>query len=388
MRLLQQVLHWRSWKNSSALTWQWSHEKCVKAPADVIDSVTKENSKRAEISLLWKTRQTLDEATKPAQSNEVSHHHQVPQPSSLMQVTIPHSFNMSSKQLADAAVARMFYACGIPFVIAESKYFKDGLTSVVKCGVGYKPPSRFDIAGTLLGNEVSSVECKLSEFKTQMSVTGATLVSDGWSNVQNRPIINCLLVTGDGAMFVDAVDTSGQTKDGSFITEQLACNINAVGADNIVQMITDSASNCVSAKNILGERLKGIVFSPCAAHCIDLLLEDIGKLPQTSTVINRGRAAVKFITNHHKSLAVFRQHSTLELLKPGETRFASQFIMLQRLHQCKDALQETVVDRQYKTWLSTGSKNTATAKAVTGTILDASFWESVEEIVTCCEPIV
>lgn len=46
-----------------------------------------------------------------------------------------------------------------------------------------------------------------------MKTTGATLISDGWTNVQNRPMIKCLLVTGDGAMFVDGVNTSGQIKD-------------------------------------------------------------------------------------------------------------------------------------------------------------------------------
>jgi len=69
-------------------------------------------------------------------------------------------------------------------------------------------------------------------------------------------------------------------------------------------------------------------------------------------VIADARAVVKFITNHHKSLIIYRQHCQQELLKPGEMWFASQFIMLQRIQNCKDALQETVVDRKFKKWLS------------------------------------
>jgi len=175
-------------------------------------------------------------------------------------------------------------------------------------------------------------------------VNGGTFVSDGWTNVQNRPIINCLLVTGDGGMFLDAVDTSGETKDARFIANEVERDINAVGVKHVVQVITDCASNCVGARKILEERFKHSVFSPCAAHCLDLLLEDIGKLAWASCAVDKGRAAVKFITNHHKSLHIFRQHSTVEMLKPGETRFASQFIMLQRINDCRDALQETVVD--------------------------------------------
>lgn len=362
--------------------------KCSKVPPEVIDSITKENEKRAEVNLLWTAKRAIDKVTKVTMPAHVS---DGPQPGSsqqsLTQVTIQHSFNATSKQLADAAVARLFYGCGIPFAVVEAQYFKDALIAVTKCGAGYKPPSRVAISTTLLDNEVCSTEAKLSEFKTQVSVTGGTLVSDGWTNVQSRPIINCLLVSGDGAMFLDAIDTSGETKDANFIANELERNINAVGAENVVQVITDSASNCLGARSILEQRFKHIVFSPCAAHCLDLLLEDIGKLPWASSVIARGRAVVKFIANHHKSLAVFRQHSSLELLKPGETRFASQFIMLQRLHDCKDAMQETIVDREYKKWLSS-LKTMAVAKPVTDTVLDQSFWESVEDMITCCEPII
>jgi len=106
---------------------------------------------------------------------------------SLTQVTIPHSFNATSKQLADAAVARLFYGCGITFAIVEAQYFKDALIAVTNCGAGYKPPTRVAISTTLLENEVCSTEAKLSEFKTQVSVTGGTLVSDGWTKCSKPP---------------------------------------------------------------------------------------------------------------------------------------------------------------------------------------------------------
>jgi hypothetical protein len=65
----------------------------------------------------------------------------------------------------------------------------------------------------------------------------------------------------------------------------------------------------------------------------------MGKLDWVSSVIVEARTTLKFITNHHKSLALFRSMSKLELLKPGETRFATNFIMLQRMHEVKASLQ-------------------------------------------------
>ncbi len=78
----------------------------------------------------------------------------------------------------------------------------------------------------------------------------------------------------------------------------------------------------------------------------------IGKFSWIASVIGDGHEVVKFKTIHRASLAYFRSHLELELLKPRETHFATRFIMLQRLCKCKDALQETVVSRDYKQWLA------------------------------------
>jgi len=240
-------------------------KKCQKVPKDVIDSITKETEKRTKVNLLWTTKKALDKATKvPASAHDLNDHQPEPSHQSLVQVTLPHAFNSTSKQLADAAVVRLFYTCGIRFVVAESQYFKDVVASVINCSVGYKPPSRSAISNALLDKEVSNTEVILSEFKAQVAMNGGKLVCDGWTNVQNRPIINCLLVTGDGSMFLDAVDTSGETKDARFIASEVECNINAVGVENVVQVITDSASNCVGARNILEERIKHCFLCLCS----------------------------------------------------------------------------------------------------------------------------
>jgi hypothetical protein len=51
-----------------------------------------------------------------------------------------------------------------------------------------------------------------------------------------------------------------------------------VGVENIVHMVTDNAANYVTAGKLLIEEFPSIFWSPCAAHCINLILQDIGKL--------------------------------------------------------------------------------------------------------------
>lgn len=54
------------------------------------------------------------------------------------------------------------------------------------------------------------------------------------------------------------------------------------------------------------------------AHCLDLLLEDIGKQKWVAEVAVVARKLVLFLSNHHMTLAIYRKHSNLELLKPGK----------------------------------------------------------------------
>ena len=55
----------------------------------------------------------------------------------------------------------------------------------------------------------------------------------------------------------------------------------------------------------------------CVAHCLDLMLEEIGKLDLFSDIIDSQKRIVRFITNNHYSHALFRQFAQKELLKTG-----------------------------------------------------------------------
>jgi len=64
-------------------------------------------------------------------------------------------------------------------------------------------------------------------------------------------------------------------------------------------------------------------------------LEDIGKIDWVHKIVNEARTNIKFITNRHKSLALFREISSkennLELLRQGDTRFGTNFVMLEKV---------------------------------------------------------
>ena len=50
-----------------------------------------------------------------------------------------------------------------------------------------------------------------------------------------------------------------------------------------------------------------IFWTPCAAHCLDLILEDIEKIPKVKRVIQRGIKLVGYIYNYTLALNTMRK---------------------------------------------------------------------------------
>ncbi len=191
---------------------------------------------------------------------------------------------------------------------------------------------------TILEREKQLCQDCLASFQKSLQLTGVTITSDGWSDVRKRPLLNLLLVSPKGEMFLKAVDTRGETKDAAYIAGQLIDCIREVGADSVIQVVTDSAAVCKAAGKLVEQEFSWITWTPCTPHCLDLLLEDVGKLPWAAEVVVEAKVVVKFITNHHWSQVLFCKKSALDLLKSGDTHFATNFIMLDRMLEVREAL--------------------------------------------------
>jgi hypothetical protein len=76
---------------------------------------------------------------------------------------------------------------------------------------------------------------------------GVSIVSDGWTNMKNQPLINVIASNSRGSMFLYADDFSGIEKTGENIAKYLLKAIDEIGESNVLQTVTDNASNCKAA---------------------------------------------------------------------------------------------------------------------------------------------
>jgi hypothetical protein len=173
-------------------------------------------------------------------------------------------------------------------------------------------------------------------------------MSNGWTNGKGKSILNFLVKCPKGTMFIKSVDASAYTKDAQFLCELLDGFIREIGPHYVVQVIMDNAANYVASGRILMQRYPSLYWSPCATHCIDLMLEDMGKLPWIKEIIDSARSVTKYIYNHTYVLSLMRQFTgNRELVRSTITCFATSFISLQSLLKSMLDLQRVFLSNEW-----------------------------------------
>ena len=99
-------------------------------------------------------------------------------------------------------------------------------------------------------------------------------------------------------MFMRAIDAScpGTVVTRAYIWEHIQKAIEEIETDNIVQVVTDNGSNCVAMGRLLEDTYPKIHWTPCVSHCLDLLMEDLGKVAWVDRIFSTARSIVHFVT--------------------------------------------------------------------------------------------
>ncbi|WOK92329.1 hypothetical protein Cni_G01020 [Canna indica] len=215
----------------------------------------------------------------------------------------------------------------------------------------------------LLQQEKANVERLLEPIKGTWREKGVSIVSDGWSGSQRRPLINFIAACETGPMFIKAVNCEDEMKDKYFIANLMKEVIDEVGHEHVVQVITDDAKNCKGAGEIIEGIFPHIYWTPCVVHTLNLSLKNICAAKNVEsnmetyqecnwiTEVHGDVVQIKnFIVNHSMRLALFNKFVSLKLLTLAETRFTSVIIMLKRFKLIKHGLQAMVISEQWSSY--------------------------------------
>ncbi|XP_031280219.1 uncharacterized protein LOC116138665 [Pistacia vera] len=284
-------------------------------------------------------------------------------------------------------ICRCLYGNVLPFNLVKSPLFVDMLKLVGDYGRGLKPPTYHEARVSYLKREVDLVEEKLGKYKNEWKKNGCTLMSDRWTDGKGRSLTNFLVNSPSGTVFLKSIDTSEFIKNAQKMFELLDSVVEEIGEEHVVQVVTDGASNYVAAGRMLEEKRRKLFWSPCAAHCLDLILEDIGKIAVFYDTIAKAKQVTSFIYRHTWVLNLYRKFSKdKELARPAVTRFATSFLTLSCIMDSKLALRSMFASEE---WANSTHATTVKGKKVVDIILsDTRFWKSIQFALKCVDPLV
>ncbi|XP_015953522.1 uncharacterized protein LOC107477941 [Arachis duranensis] len=181
---------------------------------------------------------------------------------------------LQSKEIVekyDTAIARWMMDASVLFNAVNSAYYQSIIDAIANMGAGYKWPNYGRVHGYLLSKLVEDVKKMIEDYRKT-----------------------------DDALF------------------KLLRDVLFVGSENVVHVVMDNATNYVAAGRLLESKFPILYWYPCATYCVNLMLQDIGKLQE----FTGGR----------------------EILHPAPTRFATNFIALQSILAQKDALRAMLTE--------------------------------------------
>ncbi|KAM7175497.1 uncharacterized protein RBU57_001643 [Macrochelys suwanniensis] len=118
------------------------------------------------------------------------------------------------KEAIDEKIAQFVYATNSPFRMIENPRF---INMVQSLRPGYSPPNRADVAGKLL-DKVYEREIEQCAKGLEEKIVNLSL--DGWSNVQNDPVVCACVTTEEGnIVLTETIDTSGNAHTAEYLQE-------------------------------------------------------------------------------------------------------------------------------------------------------------------------
>jgi hypothetical protein len=79
-----------------------------------------------------------------------------------------------------------------------------------------------------------------------------------------------------------------------------------LGEEHIVQIVTDNGSNYKKACKLVSQKYR-IVWQPCLAQTINLILKSIGEFSDHKEMIEGARRICRWLYNHNMLHAMMRQ---------------------------------------------------------------------------------
>ncbi|KAH7514247.1 hypothetical protein FEM48_Zijuj11G0068500 [Ziziphus jujuba var. spinosa] len=108
---------------------------------------------------------------------------------------------------------------------------------------------------------------------------GSSIMTDAPSDRKRGSIMNLCVNCKLGTTFLSSKEALDNAHTGQYIFDYVNECIKDIGHENVLQIVTENASNNMATANLLALKWANIFWTSCATHTIKLMLEGNSKLP-------------------------------------------------------------------------------------------------------------
>lgn len=160
--------------------------------------------------------------------------------------------------------------------------------------------------------------------------------------------------------------------------------VQEVGPEHIVHIVTDNGSNFKKACRRLNDEYNHIVWTPCLAHTINLMLKDIGERPEHAGTIAVCKRISTWLHNYGQLNAMMRQAIGGELVKWNATRFGTNYMFMESFYRKRDRFMQWMGSSEFLNSRYGKSREGHFAHARLSSI---QWWEELKYIIDSVAPI-
>ena len=166
--------------------------------------------------------------------------------------------------------------------------------------------------------------------------------------------------------------------------QEITIVLNDIGPEDVIQIVTDNGSNFKKACKLLAEEYPHIVWQPCLAHTINLILKDIGKWDDHKAMIQSAQYICQWLYNSNSVHSMFKSVTGGELVKWNATRFGTNYMFLESFMKKKDQFMVWMMSTEYR---SSRHYKTEAGKYAFDCMTSVQWWANMQYVINDVEPL-
>jgi Protein of unknown function (DUF 659)/hAT family C-terminal dimerisation region len=200
-------------------------------------------------------------------------------------------------------------------------------------------PSRHQLRAAQLTLAQSLRSRVVRQLRNYCRSSPLTIAIDGWTNVNTSKVTNVVILCGGVAYYWCSIVNSSHHNTALWLRDPLVSVLNSIKAEGLIftALVADNERFNYAVWELLLEPFPYLIRSPCAAHLVQLCVLKALSLPGIEPILTDmegvlGEFRYKVNRLKLKSLQIANTNSSLNLLKPCDTRWSSQLYAADRLY--------------------------------------------------------